>query len=153
MKRCGFDCWVGKTPWNRKWQPTPVLLLGKFHGQRSLAGYSPWGYKELSTTEQLSTNAQNRAGQQPQTWRTNAGALGKAGRDRLGVWDWHEHTIIFKIDDQLGPTVQHKEFCSVFCNNLNGKRIWKKKYMYSPITELFCYTPKTNTLLTNYGSI
>ena len=102
---------------------------------------------------QLSTNAQNRAGQQPQTWRTNAGALGKAGRDRLGVWDWHEHTIIFKIDDQLGPTVQHKEFCSVFCNNLNGKRIWKKKYMYSPITELFCYTPKTNTLLTNYGSI
>ena len=36
-----------------KWQPTPVFLLGKPHGQRSLAGYSPWGCKELDTTEQL----------------------------------------------------------------------------------------------------
>ena len=32
--------------WRRKWQPTPVYLPGKFHGQRNLAGYSPWGYKE-----------------------------------------------------------------------------------------------------------
>ena len=35
--------------WRRKWQPTPVFLLGKSHGQRSLAGYSPWGCKELDT--------------------------------------------------------------------------------------------------------
>ena len=34
---------VGKIPWRRKWQPTPVFLPGKSHGQRSLAGYSPWG--------------------------------------------------------------------------------------------------------------
>ena len=40
-------------PWRRKWQPTPVLLLGKSHGQRSLVGYSPWGRKELDTTEWL----------------------------------------------------------------------------------------------------
>ena len=38
-----------------KWQSTPVLLPGKSHGQRSLAGYSPWGHKELDTTEQLGT--------------------------------------------------------------------------------------------------
>ena len=37
-----------------KWQPTPVLLLGKSHGQRSLVGYSPWDHKELDMTEQLS---------------------------------------------------------------------------------------------------
>ena len=45
LKRPGFDPWVGKIPWRRKWQPTPVFLPGqaKFHGQRSLAGYSPWG--------------------------------------------------------------------------------------------------------------
>ena len=36
--------------WRRKWQPTPVLLLGKFHGQSSLAGYSPKGLKELDKT-------------------------------------------------------------------------------------------------------
>ena len=41
-KRCGFDPWVVKVPWRRKWQPAPVLLPGKFHGQRSLLGYSPW---------------------------------------------------------------------------------------------------------------
>ena len=41
-------------PWRRKWQPTPVYLPGKFNGQRNLAGYSPWGRKELDTAEQLS---------------------------------------------------------------------------------------------------
>ena len=41
----------GKIPWRRAWQPTPVFLPGEFHGQRSLAGYSPQGHKELDTTE------------------------------------------------------------------------------------------------------
>ena len=43
----GFDPWVGKIPWRRKWQPTPVFLPGKFHGQRSLAGYKPWNCKRV----------------------------------------------------------------------------------------------------------
>ena len=47
----GFDPRVGKIPWRRKRQPTPVFLLGKFYGQRSLAGYRPWGHKESDTTE------------------------------------------------------------------------------------------------------
>ena len=51
--RPGFDPWFGKIPWRRKWQPTPVFLPGKSHGQRSLTGYSPWGRKELDMTEQL----------------------------------------------------------------------------------------------------
>ena len=38
--RHGFNSWVGKIPWSRKWQPTLVFLPGKSHGQRSLAGYS-----------------------------------------------------------------------------------------------------------------
>ena len=38
-KRRGFDPWVGKIPWSRKWQPAPVFLPGKFHRQRSLVGY------------------------------------------------------------------------------------------------------------------
>ena len=46
-----FDRWVGKIPWERKWQPTPVFLPGESRGQRSLAGYSPWGRKESETTE------------------------------------------------------------------------------------------------------
>ena len=46
-----FDPWVGKIPWRWAWQPTPVLLPGESHGQRSLMGYSPWGHKESDTTE------------------------------------------------------------------------------------------------------
>ena len=45
--------WVGKIPWRRKWQPTPVFLPGKSHGPRSLVGYCPWGHKESDTTERL----------------------------------------------------------------------------------------------------
>ena len=49
-KRHGFDPWVGKSPWRRKWQSTPVFLPGEFHGERSLVGY-----KESDTIEWLST--------------------------------------------------------------------------------------------------
>ena len=42
-RRCGLDPWVGKIPWRREWQPTPVFLSGESHGQRSLAAFSPWG--------------------------------------------------------------------------------------------------------------
>ena len=55
-KRCnrrGFDPWVSKIPWSRKWQPGAVFLPGKFHGQRSLVGDSPWGHKESAMTELL----------------------------------------------------------------------------------------------------
>ena len=46
-KRCKFDPWVGMILWSRKQPPIPVFLPGKFHGQRSLVGYSPWGCKRV----------------------------------------------------------------------------------------------------------
>ena len=52
-RKPGFDPWVGKIPWRRKWQPTPVFLPGESHGERSLVGYSPRGRKESDTAEQL----------------------------------------------------------------------------------------------------
>ena len=48
-----FDPWVRKIPWKRKWQPTPVFLPGKSHGQWSLVGYSQWSCKESDTIERL----------------------------------------------------------------------------------------------------
>ena len=51
QKRHGFNSWVGKIPWRRAWQPTPVFLSGESHGQRSLVGYSPSVWKELNMTE------------------------------------------------------------------------------------------------------
>ena len=47
---------VRKIPWRRAWQPTPVFLSGDSLGQRSLAGYSPWGCKESDTTESTEHN-------------------------------------------------------------------------------------------------
>ena len=45
------------------------------------------------------------------------------GKGRLGVWDQHGHASLFKIDNQQGPTVYHRELCSIFYNNLNEKRV------------------------------
>ena len=77
-RRCGLNPWLAETPWRRKWQPTPVFLPGRFHGQRSLAGYSPWGHKRIR--HDLATKQQ-----QPliQSWRKEKGetVLGKL-RDR-----------------------------------------------------------------------
>ena len=52
-RRCRFNSWVGKIPWRREWEPTPIFLPGKCCGQRNLVGYSPWGCKESDTTEWL----------------------------------------------------------------------------------------------------
>ena len=49
----GFNPWVRKIPWRRKWQPTPVFSPGKSHGQKSLVGYSLQGHKESDTIERL----------------------------------------------------------------------------------------------------
>ena len=51
VKRHGFDHWVGKIPWRRVQQPTPVFLLGESLGQRSLVGYRPWSRKASDMTE------------------------------------------------------------------------------------------------------
>ena len=52
-ERLRFDPWAGKITWRRAWQHTPVLSPGESHGQRSLAGCSPWGHRESDTTERL----------------------------------------------------------------------------------------------------
>ena len=53
MRETRIWSWVGKIPWRRQWQHTPVLLPGKSHGRRSVVGYSPWGSKESDTTERF----------------------------------------------------------------------------------------------------
>ena len=62
--RCGFDPWVRKIPWRRKWQPTAVFLPGDSCGQRSLVSYSPWGHRVMFnlTTKQQQTHTQGLGG-------------------------------------------------------------------------------------------
>ena len=56
MWEIGVQSLGWEDPLRREWQPSPVFLPGEFHGQRSLAGYSPWGHKDVDTTEQLTTS-------------------------------------------------------------------------------------------------
>ena len=60
LKRWRLSPWVGKVSWRREWQPTPVFLPGKSHGQRSLVGYTPWSFEEWNMTEWPNTNMRTR---------------------------------------------------------------------------------------------
>ena len=51
IRDVGLIPWVGKIPWRRAWQLTPVFLPGEPHGQKILPGCSPWGHKESDMTE------------------------------------------------------------------------------------------------------
>ena len=73
-RRPGFDPWVGKILWRRKWQPTPVLLSGKLHGLGSLVGYSPWDHKESDKTEQLQLLPGSPSIQPLLSWSPNSSA-------------------------------------------------------------------------------
>ena len=68
------------------------------------------------------------------------------GRDKLGIWNWHIHTTIFKIDKQQGLTIYYRELCSIFYKNLSGKRNLKRMGICICITESLCCKPETNTL-------
>ena len=97
-RRCksyDFAPWVGKIPWRRKWKLTPVFLLGKFHGQRSLVGYSPWGYKELDTTGAHTHTILQ------ECYQANAG---RTSTDELLLEDWLQHkwaTVTFSLYDYV----------------------------------------------------
>ena len=52
------------------------------------------------------------------------GVGGGGGRDSEGAWDGHGYTVILKMNNQQGPTVQHRELCSVLCGSLDGRRVW-----------------------------
>ena len=60
MRHTRFNPCVGKTPWRRAEQPTPVFLPGESHGQRNLVGYSPWGHESNTSEETLHIKNINR---------------------------------------------------------------------------------------------
>ena len=130
-ERHTFSPWVGKIPWRKAWQPTPVVLPGEFHGQRSLVGYSPWGRKELgyswsSWAHTHSGLSQNWAlGMYQQTRRTRScfhGAYFLMGwEDNLFINEWantHTHN-----KENINTRQRIK---SGWCANRGlGKPLWK----------------------------
>ena len=90
----GLIPWIRKIPWRRTWQPTPVFLSGKSHGQRSLTGYSPWGHKESMGTwlKRLSTYACTGDSQKVSSTRVLPFLPSLSGWPRLSsLWDQQGH--------------------------------------------------------------
>ena len=74
-RRPGFDPWVGKIPWRRKWQPTPAFLPGEFQGQRGACQATVHGFAELDMTEQLTCTVKPSSRVEMKTERNNVGVL------------------------------------------------------------------------------
>ena len=133
-RRCGFDPSVGKIPWSRKWQPTPVFLPGKFHAQRCLAGCRPWGRREPDTAEQThSTQPDARytegATQLPAGSQQSPASPGRArqGKEALFFlttvgrkeWLWKKDSQIWNLWGQSGRVKRLRERDkSHFCSSL-----------------------------------
>ena len=96
-KRHRFDPWVGKIPWRGAWQSTPLFLPRESHGQRSLAGYSPWGHKVLNTTESTQHSDELFSGRAGPTAHLSLSPLLENMDDgkttSLGCGGHHLHTI------------------------------------------------------------
>ena len=80
----GLNPLVGKIPWRRKWQLTPVFLPGKSHGWGSLASYSPQSCKELDTTEQLTHKHKKTKGYRKKVWNENQDTIKRRKADLGG---------------------------------------------------------------------
>ena len=78
-RRYGLLLWVRKIPWRRKWQPTPVFLPGKPHGQGSLVGYSPWSRKSWTRLSDSSTKSFRPPSSQEDRESLRQGSQGESG--------------------------------------------------------------------------
>ena len=87
-KRSRFDPWVGKIPWRRVLQPTPVFLSGESHGQRNPAGCSPWVIKSRTWLKQLSTGTSEKAGAAGSTSDQRAQREESHCRPGTQLWEW-----------------------------------------------------------------
>ena len=81
-------------------------------------------------------------------WLPGAGGWGRVGgRDNQRVWDGHVHTAMFKMYNQQGPTVQHRELGSMLCGSLEGRRVWERMHPCICTAESLCCPPETITTL------
>ena len=87
-RRREFNPWLGKIPWSRKWQPTPAFLSGKSHGQRCLAGYSPWGRKRIKHGLAAKTTRHRARGHQQRTVISGGFGAGSI------IWGEHFHGYV-----------------------------------------------------------
>ena len=128
-RRPGFDSWVGKIPWEKKLQPTPVFLPGKSHGQRSLVGFSPRGYKRVrhdsATKEHYSI-----------VWTYHILLYNASVDDHLGCF----YFLVFVNDIAVNT---HIQVCAWTCIHFSRLHIQE----WSSWVLLFLFLPARNILM------
>ena len=78
----------------------------------------------------------------------------REGRHSQGVWDGHVRTAVFKLENQQGPAVEHKELCSMSCGSLDGRGVWGRMDTCLCMAESLCCSSETiTTLLVSYSPI
>ena len=133
-RRPRFGPWVGKIPWKRKWQPTPVFLAGEARGWRSLAGYSPvHGVAERDTTEQL--HSLTHSGFQLRRWAVCGDSTTHTAEKLEDEKDWREkggHVCFAWIADMHGCFTGWKvlEFCLYQTHVLRASSLWHLAFVY-----------------------
>ena len=80
-------------------------------------------------------------------WRAGDAALGNRGKGTLKADKSNVHTAIFKMDSQQGPTVEHRELCSVLGGRLEGRGVWGRIDTCICLAESLCFSPETITAL------
>ena len=114
-RRPGFDPWVRKICWRRKWQLTPVFLPRKSHGWKSLVGYSPWDCKELDMTEQLTLSLSEQYLYIKQELFVAMGQFGQTQNTGVcsfipqmcAFWDQPRQTEeVYKMQSSIGLTIR-----------------------------------------------
>ena len=143
---------LGKIPRRKKWHPTPVFLPGESQGWGSLAGYSPWGHKELDTTNQL-----GRRQWQPHSstlawkipWTEEPGRLSPWGRGELDTTEQlHFHFSLSCIGEGNGNPLQ----CSCLENPRDGGAQWAAIYgVAQSLTQLKRLSSSSSKQLSSSG--
>ena len=141
--QCGrsrFNPRVGKILWRRQWQPTPVLLPGKSHGRRSLAGCSPWGCKESDMTERLKNNMMGTsAAFKVESWC----------RWQRGVLGWPVPFCLGEAGKKLGVgcvCIWHLRLLSSQYSKVGGLTGKEPKPKFSPRAAALFYAPQEHSL-------
>ena len=118
MQETLVDPWVGKIPWKRKWQPTPVFLPGKFHGQKSLVEYSLGGHEQLDVTEWRSMHVH------VVSWQSSR----KQGIcSRLGRMTIYSLDVLFSYLEPVCCSMSNSNCCFLTCKQISqesGQVVW-----------------------------
>ena len=116
MQETWLDLWVGKILWRREWLPTPVFWSGEFHGQRSLAGYSPWGCKELDMMTEATFTFLKEESDTPTEGRDMKNWVGE--QIQLICWLTSKHVFFYLDPLSWDPNLVWNIFPSILISNI-----------------------------------